>query len=210
MAFRSVKVGLRDELMTLPTLRYNSATSIEQALLKRRSVREFRHVPLALDDLGQLLWAVQGSTNRAGFRTAPSAGALYPLEAYAVAGNVQGLTAGLYHYIPNGHALRRIADWDKRRALGHATYDEPSIVEAPAILALCAVYERVTGKYGERGLRYVHMEAGHAAQNVYLQALSLQLGTVVLGAFDDRNVSDVLNLNGRETPLYLMPVGKPR
>jgi len=207
MTFRSMKVGLRDEPMTLPKLRYESVTSIEQALLKRRSVREFRGMPLPLDDLGQLLWAAQGTTDRAGFRTSPSAGALYPLEVYAVAGNIQGLPAGLYHYIPRGHALQRLADWDKRQALARAAYDQPSIAEAPAILALCAIYERVTGKYGDRGLRYVHMEAGHAAQNIYLQALSLQLGTVALGAFDDRDVKGVLNLNGRETPLYLMPVG---
>ncbi len=210
MVFRSMKVGLCDEPMTLPKLRYQSVTSIEQALLKRRSVREFRGMPLSLDDLGQLLWAAQGVTDRAGFRTSPSAGALYPLEVYAVTGDVQGLSAGLYHYIARGHALRRIADWDKRQALARAAYDQPPIAEAPAILALCAVYERVTGKYGDRGLRYVHMEAGHAAQNVYLQALSLQLGTVVLGAFDDRDVKGVLNLNGRETPLYLMPVGSIR
>lgn len=210
MTFRSMKVGLRDEQVTLPTLRYESATSIEQALLRRRSLREFRDGPLPLNDLGQLLWAAQGITDRAGFRTSPSAGALYPLEVYAVVGNVQGLSAGLYHYIARGHALRRIADWDKRQALARAAHDQPPIAEAPAILALCAVYERVTGKYGERGLRYVHMEAGHAAQNVYLQALSLQLGTVVLGAFDDGDVKDVLNLNGREMPLYLMPVGRVR
>ena len=210
MAFHSVKVGLQDEPITLPKLRYAGSTSVEQALLKRRSVREFRDAPLALDDLGQLLWAAQGITDRSGFRTAPSAGALYSLEVYVVAGNVQELPSGLYHYIPSRHALRQIADWDKRQALGRAAYDQPSITEAPALLALCAVYERVTGKYGDRGLRYVHMEAGHAAQNVYLQAVSLQLGTVVLGAFDDRSVKGVLNLTGRETPLSLMPVGRVR
>jgi SagB-type dehydrogenase family enzyme len=207
MAFRSMKVSLRDEQVTLPKPRYGSLTSVEQSLQKRRSIRRFRDAPLALEDLGQLLWAAQGITDRAGFRTSPSAGALYPLEVYVVAGNVQGLPIGLYHYIPREHSLRRIADWDKRQALTHAAYDQPSIAEAPVILALCAVYERVTGKYGERGLRYVHMEAGHAAQNVHLQAVSLQLGTVALGAFDDRDVKGVLNLNGRETPLYLMPVG---
>jgi len=208
MALRSVKIGLSDEQVTLPKLQYESTTSVEQALLKRRSVREFRNLPLALDDLGQLLWAAQGITDRVGFRTAPSAGALYPLELYAVAGNVQGLLTGLYRYIPRGHALRRIANGDKRPALGHAAYDQPSIAEAPAVLALCAVYERVTGKYGERGLRYVHMEAGHAAQNVYLQAVFLNLGTVVLGAFDDMRVAETLTLGEQEQPLYLMPIGR--
>ena len=210
MALCSMKAGLRDEPVTLPKLRYESATSVEQALLKRRSVREFRDVPLPLDDLGKLLWAAQGVTDRAGFRTAPSAGALYPLEVYAVAGNVQGLPTGLYQYIPRGHTLLRVADGDTRPALGHVAYDQPSIAEAPAVLALCAVYERVTGKYGERGLRYVHMEAGHVAQNVYLQAVSLRLGTVVLGAFDETGVKDVLKLDRQEEPLYLMPVGRIR
>lgn len=210
MALRSVKAGLRDDQVTLPKLQYESATSVEQALLKRRSVREFRDVPLALDDLGQLLWAAQGITDRAGFRTSPSAGALYPLEVYTVAGNVQGHPTGLYRYIPRGHALRRVADGDKRPALNRAAYDQPSIAEAPAVLALCAVYERVTGKYGERGLRYVHMEGGHTAQNVYLQAVSLNLGTVVLGAFDDKGVKDVMKLDGQEDPLYLMPVDRIR
>jgi SagB-type dehydrogenase family enzyme len=209
MPFRFVKAVLRDEQVTLPKLRYGSLTSVEQSLQKRRSIRQFRDAPLALEDLGQLLWAAQGITDQTGFRTSPSAGALYPLEVYVVAGNVQGLPTGLYHYIPRAHALRRIADWDKRLALAHAAYDQPSIAEAPLILAVSAVYERVTGKYGERGLRYVHMEAGHAAQNIYLQTVSLQLGTVVLGAFDDRDVKGVLSLHGRETPLYLMPVGKP-
>ena len=208
MTLHSVKDDLRDEKLKLPKLRYYSTTSVEEALLKRRSIREFRDVPLALDDLGQLLWAVQGITDRAGFRTAPSAGALYPLEVYALAGNVQGVPVGLYHYIPREHALFRIADSDKRSALGGAAYGQPSIADAPAILALCAVYERVTGKYGERGLRYVHMEAGHAAQNVYLQAVSLHLGTVVYGAFDDTRVAEILALGPQEQPLYLMPIGR--
>jgi SagB-type dehydrogenase family enzyme len=208
MTFHSVKAGVREEQVTLPKLRYENATSVEQALLKRRSVRQFRNVSLALDDLGQLLWAAQGITDRAGFRTSPSAGALYPLEVYTVAGNVQGLATGLYHYVPYGHTLLQITDEDKREALSRAAYDQSSIAEAPAILVLCAVYERVTGKYGVRGRRYVHMEVGHAAQNVYLQALSLHLGTVALGAFDDRRVTETLTLGRRELPLYIMPVGR--
>ncbi len=209
MALRSMKVELHDEKVTLPKIRYQSTISVEQALQKRRTVREFRDLPLALDDLGQLFWAVQGITDRVGFRTAPSAGALYPLEVYTVAGNIRGLPTGLYRYIPRGHTVLRIADGDRRPSLVRAAYDQPSIAEAPAVLVLCAVYERVTEKYGERGLRYAHMEAGHAAQNVYLQAVSLHLGTVVLGAFDDVRVAETLTLGEQERPLYLMPIGKP-
>ena len=208
MTLRSVKDGLREERVTLPKVRFYSTTSAEEALAKRRSVREFRDLPLALDDLGQLLWAAQGLTDRAGFRTTPSAGALYPLEVYVAAGNVQRISPGLYHYMPRGHALLRIAEGDQRPALGRAAYDQPSVAEAPAILVVCAVYERVTEKYGERGLRYVHMEAGHAAQNVYLQAVSLNLGTVVCGAFDDAQVAETLARGEQEQPLYLMPIGR--
>ena len=182
--------------------------TIEQGLHRRRSVREFREAPLRLEELSQLLWAAQGITHRQGFRTAPSAGALFPLEVYVVAGKVHGLPPGLLRYVPSLHVLERLADGDRRLVLARAALDQPVVAHAPATLALCAFYERVTDRYGQRGIRYVHMEAGHAAQNVYLQALSLQVGTVVLGAFDDDRVRDVLALAPREQPLYLMPVGK--
>lgn len=208
MAIRPAKSGLRNEKVPLPKPRYESVASLEHALLKRRSVREFREAPLTLDDLAQLLWAAQGLTDRAGFRTAPSAGALYPLEVYVLAGNIQGLPPGLYQYAPHEHRLHRVGNDDKRPALSHAALDQAAVAVAPAVLILCAVYERITEKYGERGIRYVHMEAGHAAQNVYLQAVSLRLSTVVIGAFADEQVAEALTLSVQEHPLYLMPIGK--
>ena len=208
MSFLSEKTTLGGARVELPGPRTESAVTIEQGLHRRRSVREFREAPLRLEELSQLLWAAQGITHRQGFRTAPSAGALFPLEVYVVAGKVHGLPPGVLRYVPSLHVLERLADGDRRLVLARAALDQAVVAHAPATLALCAFYERVTDRYGQRGVRYVHMEAGHAAQNVYLQAVSLQVGTVVLGAFEDDRVRDVLALAPREQPFYLMPVGR--
>lgn len=183
-------------------------TSLEKALQQRRSLRNYKHSPLSLGELSQLLWAAQGITAPDGRRTAPSAGGLFPLELYVMAGNVSGLEAGTYVYRPQGHELQRIFSGDRRAELSKAARGEPSILAAPAVLVLSAVFGRTIVKYGERGSRYVHMEAGHAAQNVYLEAAALELGTVVIGAFDDDAVKAAARLTIREQPLYLMPVGR--
>jgi SagB-type dehydrogenase family enzyme len=185
-----------------------SPTSLEEALLKRRSVRSYRENPLTLAEAGQLLWAAQGITGAGGLRTAPSAGALYPLEILLVAGEVEGILPGVYRYHPPDHTLTRIREGDLRKDLSAAALGQAAVEMAPAVLAITAVYGRTTGKYGERGIRYVHMEAGHCAENVQLQAVSLDLGTVTIGAFDDRRVGEVLGLDPEETPLYLIPVGR--
>lgn len=197
------------EALTLPDPRRHGPSSVEEALLHRRSVREFRDRPLPMASLSQLLWAAQGVTSREGFRTAPSAGALYPLEISVVVGNVTGLAAGVYRYEPRGHALRQLNTDDRRETLRQAAFDQSALTAAPMILVISAVPERTTAKYGQRGTGYVYMEAGHTAQNVYLQAVGLGLGTVVVGAFDDGRVKKALGLPARELPLYLMPVGTP-
>lgn len=207
MAPQGTRARFRSERISLPAPRYEGRISLEQALLRRRSVRDFTFLPLALAELSQLLWAAQGMTNPDGFRTVPSAGALYPLDVHVLAGNVTNLAPGHYHYLPYGHDLAGRGTDDKRLALSRAALDQPSVAEAAAVLILCAVYERTTVKYGQRGIRYVHMEAGHAAQNVYLQAVSLELGTVVIGAFDDEQVKEVLAMKDAH-PLYLMPIGR--
>ena len=199
--------GDEPEIMKLPMPIYDSLTSVEKALLKRRSVRDYTGEPLQVSEISQLLWAAQGITAQGFFRTAPSAGALYPLELYIVAGNVSGITSGIYKYIPLEHGLVRIAGGDKRSSLSNAALGQSCVRNCSAAIVISAVYERVTGKYGERGIQYVHMEAGHAAQNVYLQAVSLQLGTVVVGAFRDNEVKNVIRMNDDEKPLYIMPVG---
>uniref|UniRef100_A0A7V3YFT6 SagB/ThcOx family dehydrogenase n=1 Tax=Candidatus Caldatribacterium californiense TaxID=1454726 RepID=A0A7V3YFT6_9BACT len=203
--------GYAEERIVLPSPRLDSDTSVEEALLQRRSHRSFARSPLTLPEIAQLLWVAQGVTDRAqGFRTAPSAGALYPLEVYIVTGEVEGLLPGVYRYLPGEHALSRVLEGDRREELYGVALFQRWIREAPVVLVFTAVYERTTRKYGERGIRYVHMEAGHAAQNVYLQAEALGLGTVVVGAFQDEGVKKVLNLPLSEHPLYLMPVGRVR
>lgn len=197
------------ELINLPKVRHDGGITVEQALAKRRSVRHYRDAPLSLSEISQLLWSAQGITNSRGFRTAPSAGALYPLEIYLVAGNVSTLSPGIYKYLALEHTLAKISPGDERTELSHAALNQSSVRNAPVVLVFCCIYERTTIKYGKRGIKYVHMEAGHAAQNVFLQAASLGLGAVVIGAFSDRKVKTVLNIKEDEAPLYIMPVGKP-
>jgi len=196
-------------MLDLPEPKHDGEVSVEKALLGRRSVRRCGDKPLALAEVSQLLWAAQGVTDpKRGFRTAPSAGALYPLETYIVAGNVNGLADGVYRYLPRDHTLLKVADGDRRAELARAALGQPFVGRAPAVIVFSAVYERVTRKYGERGVRYVDMEAGHAAQNVYLQCESLGLGTVVVGAFRDKDVKRLVGLGDDERPLYLLPVGR--
>lgn len=196
------------EIIKLPEPRYDSDTSIEEALLKRRSIRDYKDSPLTLAEVSQLLWAAQGITNPGGLRTAPSAGALYPLELYVVAGNVNGLSDGIYKYKTHRHELLRVVKGDKRIELCNAALGQPYVRSAAIVIVFSAVYERTTVKYGERGIRYAHMEAGHAAQNVYLQAASLNIGTLVIGAFYDDEVKKIMKMADKEHPLYIMPVGK--
>jgi len=179
--------------------------SLEEAILKRRSKREFKTAPLSKEQISQLLWAAQGITDPAGFlRASPSAGALYPLEIYIV------YSEGVYYYRPNGHILERISSDDVRLALCESALGQRSIASAPLDIIITGVDERTTGKYGDRGVRYVHMEAGHCAQNIHLQAVALGLGSVPIGAFSDKDVSRVLTLPAECKPLYIIPVGYPQ
>jgi len=196
------------EKIKLPEPRHDSKISMEKALKERRSVRHYRNEPLTISEISQLLWAAQGITASGGLRTAPSAGALYPLEVYIIVGNVTNMKSGIYKYIPESHELVKVIEGDKRSELSNAALHQSPIKDAPAVIVIYAVYERTTGKYGERGIRYVHMEAGHAAQNIVLQAVSLNLGTVVIGAFKDEMVKKALNLGDKEDPLSIIPVGR--
>lgn len=181
---------------------------LERLLQQRRSVRTFNKAPLSLAELGQLLWAAQGITHPQGLRTAPSAGALYPLELYVVAGAVEGLPSAVYRYLPKGHRLLQTTPGDRRRALAGTTFDQPWLADAAVVIVFTAIYARTTRKYAERGVRYVHMEVGHAAQNLFLQAEAQALGSVVMGAFRDGEVSKLLDLPADTEPLLLMPVGR--
>jgi len=192
----------------LPAPKMSGTVSVEEAVANRRSVREYATTPLEISEISQLLWAAQGLTDPSGLRTAPSAGALYPLEMYIACGNVTGLSAGVYHYLPQSHALDRVIGRDVREDLYESALRQPSVRDAAAVIIIAADYNRTTRKYGERGIRYVYMEAGHASENIYLQAYTLGIGTVSIGAFDDSGVTSVLRLPKNQTPLYLMPIGK--
>lgn len=194
--------------ISLPEPRLKSEVSLEETLLKRRSVREYGNIPLTLEEVSQLLWAAQGITSEWGGRTAPSAGALYPLEVYVAAGSVENLSVGVYKYKPERHQLVKVRDGDVRGELAEAALSQAWVKESAINIVIAAVYERTTRKYGERGVRYVHMEAGHAAQNIYLQATALNLGAVTVGAFHDDQVKEIMDMSENETPLYVIPVGR--
>ncbi len=204
----SVPAGQGQEHISLPDARLMGEMTVEEALFERRSVRDYTGEPITLEEVSQLLWAAQGTTVDWGGRTSPSAGGTYPLELYLVAGDVDGLEAGVYLYRTGRHELARILSGDVRKELAQASLGQSSVEEGAVVLAISAVYERTTGRYGGRGLRYVHMEAGHAAQNVYLQATALDLGCVVIGAFQDDDLSALLGLPDDEAPLYVIPVGR--
>ncbi len=197
-------------VIRLPEPRQDSDTSAELAPRQRRSVREFRRAGLSLAEVSQLLWASQGITDPEGKRTAPSAGALYPLEVLVVASAQAGLPAGIYRYRAQSHELILVTQGDKRLALAAGALDQDWMTLAPVTIVIAAVYGRTARKYKQRAERYVHLEVGHVAQNVHLQAVALDLGTVVVGAFEDAKVKWVLALAADEGPLCLMPVGKPR
>lgn len=182
---------------------------VEQALEKRRSVREFAPYALSLEQIGRLLWACQGVTSGDGKRTAPSAGALYPLTSWLIARRVTDIREGVYRYDSPAEGLELRRPGSFVRPLAEASLGQGWIAHAPAILAITAAVSRTAARYGSRAERYVLLEAGHAAQNVYLQAQSLGLGTVIVGAFDDAEVAKILSLPAGESPLALLPVGRP-
>jgi len=188
----------------LPPPRTMGPMTLEEALSQRQSVRTYADSPLSLEEIAQLFWAAQGVTRSWGGRTAPSAGALYPLEVYAATAK------GVYHYLPNSHRAEMSLVGDVRMALWAAGLRQECLRQAPAIFVIAVVYERTAGKYGERAERYVQLEAGHAAQNLLLQAAALGLGAVPIGAFDDESVTSALQLPAGQAPLYLIPVGNPR
>lgn len=191
----------------LPAPSSIGTVSVEKAIAGRRSVREFSGPLPGIADIAQMLWAMQGITDESGYRAAPSAGALYPLEISFACGELPGLSAGAYHYLPGPHALERIVSGDVRENLYAGALRQDALRNAPVVFIIAADYNRTTQKYGSRGIRYVDMEAGHAAQNLYLQAYALGYGTVAIGAFEDDGVRSILGLPPDMTPLYLLPVG---
>lgn len=189
----------------LPAPRTEGTISVEEAIAKRRSVRSFLDKALSDAELSQILWAAQGITDRRrGLRAAPSAGATYPLETYVVTGE------GVFHYLPEKHALEELRRGDFRKDLAQAALGQGFVREAPAVIVFTTVQERTTRRYGNRGNMYIHMEAGHAAENVHLQAIALGLASVPVGAFVDREVEAVIGSPKGERAIYLIPVGREK
>jgi SagB-type dehydrogenase family enzyme len=197
--------------ISLPPPSHDGDASVADAIQSRRSVRRFENVGVTAGVIGQLLWAAAGVTIdgvSGPTRAAASAGGLYPVEAYLVAGEVRGIEAGVYRYLPEPHALDRVTPGDLRRRLQRAALNQAAVGRAPAVVVVAADFSVTERRYGERGAeRYVYMDAGHAAQNVLLQATALDLGAVPIGAFDDEAVREVLSI--QTEPLYLIPLGRP-
>ncbi len=198
-----------DTEIILPAPETKGKISVEEAISRRSSVRDYRDEPISLEQLSQLLWAAQGITHGDSLRAAPSAGATYPLELFVLAGSVEGLKSGVYRYDVSSHSLHLHLEEDHRHELTDmSSFHQDFIAQVPLDIVICAVYERTTDLYGERGVRYVHMDTGHAAENIALQAVALGLDTVMVGAFDDDSVIKVLRLPDDIKPLYIIPIGK--
>lgn len=195
----------KDMNIKLPPPRLKGEVSLEETLYERQSIRHYAKDALPLEKVSQLLWAAQGKAAH-GNRTAPSAGATYPIELYLVAGEVENLAPGVYHYIHKSHSLELVQKGDIREELADACLGQSMIANAQVSLIIDAVHERTAGRYGQKATRYIRMEAGHVGQNIYLQATALGLGTVAVGAFYDSTVKDLIP--ELEFPLCVFPVGK--
>lgn len=186
--------------ISLPVPQKKGDMSLEETLEKRRSLRAFSKRELKLEEISQLLWAAQGNNHPEGLRTCPSAGATYPIETYFASQN------GLFHYLVDQHKLEIISPNNLLPSLCHAALEQSFIKNASIVIIFTAISERTTERYGERGIRYIYMEAGHAAQNVHLQAESLGLGSTPVGAFDDKAICSLLEKKN-SLPLYLLAIG---
>ena len=195
----------------LPAPSQKGGVSLSESIARRRSIRSFTPEPITQSQLSQILWSTQGITDTSWkFRAVPSAGATYPLEVYVVCGRngINQVGDGVYHYNIYEHSLTQHHKGDVRAELARAALGQEFIYEAPVDIVICAVYERTGRRYGSRGERYVHIEVGHAGQNIYLQATALGLATVAIGAFYDEQVREALRLNKQHKPLYIMPLGR--
>jgi SagB-type dehydrogenase family enzyme len=195
------EIAEAEEVIYLPEPKTVGEMSLEETIKKRRSVRSFYDKELNLEQISQILWAAQGITDEKGYRSAPSAGALYPLEVYVVKKD------GVFHYIPDGHKMEIILEGDIRKKLKEICLGQQWVEDAPVDIIITGIYKRTTIKYGDRGIRYVYLEAGTACQNILLQAVSLGLGAVPVGAFRDNQIQEILNLSKEETPLFVIPIG---
>jgi SagB-type dehydrogenase family enzyme len=202
------------EVIKLPQRASKKSIDLIETLKIRRSVRSYSPEPLTLADLSLLLWASTGAQREERgftFRTAPSAGALYPIETYLVANNVNELEKDLYHYDLEGHALEKLERGDFTKNIGQAALEQKICMEASVVFVWTAIFERSKWKYAQRAYRYIYLEAGHMAQNLALAATSIGAGSCQIGAFFDDEVNRILGVDGEyESAIYLSVVGKPK
>lgn len=195
------------ERIALPAAAREGGMPLQEALAKRRSIRDFVDKPIGDRELGQLLWAAQGANRPDGHRTAPSANALYPLELYVATAK------GFFHYDPREHQLERRAEGDLRPAIAKAARGQKHVPVSTALFVFTAVFERMEKRYAQqpqRGSNFVYVEAGHAAQNLLLQVVALNLGAVPMGGFDEGQLQEALSLPKDHKPIYMVAVGFPR
>lgn len=200
----------KEGFIPLPKPAFDGVISVERAIKERRTCRAFRSDPLSIARLSQLLWAAEGVTDEArGFRAAPSGGALYPLDLYAVVGDggVEGLAPGVYRYHSTGHTIELVKKGDCRKEVASAANGQMWMAQAPVCFVITAEYERITGKYGERGQRYAQIEVGHVGENIMLQAGALGMGAGIVGAFNDASVAAAIKAAKGHEPLIIIPVG---
>lgn len=206
--------GTAGETISLPEPEREGDVPVLDAIAARRSRRSFAAEPISLKALGTMCWAAEGITDESeGFHAAPSAGATFPLSVTLVVGEdgVPSLDAGVYRYDPADHSLEQRKDGDVRAGLREACYEQSWVETAPVSVTIAADPARTARQYGERGRdRYVPVEVGHAGQNLYLAAEALDLGTVLVGAFDDGAVARIVDLPPAETPMAVYPLGRPR
>jgi SagB-type dehydrogenase family enzyme len=199
--------------VSLPKAEFEESASVWDSLRERRSVRGFRKDPLSIEEVSCLLWASQGVSHQGygqAFRTAPSAGALYPVETYVVANRVEGLEPGAYHYSVLDHSLELIRAGDLREKTMGAALDQRVAYDAPLVLVWTGVFKRSKWKYGQRAYRYVYLDAGHIAQNLALAAVSMDLGSCQIGAIYDGEANDIIGVDGEEeSVIYMSVVGRP-
>lgn len=199
--------------MDLPNARTDGTVSLERTIKVRRTTRSFSAKQLTLEQWSQLLWAAYGITDdRGDKRAAASGGACYPMDIYTVAGEggVNATAPGIYHYEPMGHRVTLLLEGDHRLGVARASLGQMWMATPPVSLVVCAEYVRITGRYGDRGVRYAMIEAGHIGQNIFLQAEALGLGAGIVGAFRDEDVIRVMGIPRSHEPLLIMPVGYKR
>lgn len=188
--------------------------SFNEVLQNRQSIRKFTREPLSLEKLSFLLWASTGISHREHgyeFRTAPSAGALYPIETYVVANNINNLEKGVYHYSIKNHQLEQLKIGDYRKESTKAAMNQTKCSYAAVVFIWTAVFNRVKYKYRQRAYRYIYLDAGHIAENLALASTVLDLGSCQIGALFDEKVNDILNVDGKkESAVYMSVVGNPK